>query len=95
VPDLPTVDEAGMPGFYMTIWHGVWAPKGTPRDVVNKLNAAIREALADPAIRKRWDDMGQEVPAPDQQTPEALRAHHKAETEKWGPMIRTAGIKAQ
>jgi tripartite-type tricarboxylate transporter receptor subunit TctC len=60
-----------------------------------KLNAAIREALADPAIRKRWDDMGQEVPPLDQQTPEALRAHHKAETEKWGPMIRNAGIKAQ
>jgi tripartite-type tricarboxylate transporter receptor subunit TctC len=95
LPDLPTVDEAGMPGFYMSIWHAVWAPKGTPRDVVMKLNAAIREALADPAIRKRWDDMGQEVPPLDQQTPEALRAHHKAETEKWGPMIRNAGIKAQ
>jgi tripartite-type tricarboxylate transporter receptor subunit TctC len=94
-PDIPTVDEAGMPGFYMSIWHAVWVPKGTPRDVVAKLNAAIREALADPAIRKRWDDMGQEVPPLEQLTPEALRAHHKAETEKWGPMIRTAGITAQ
>jgi tripartite-type tricarboxylate transporter receptor subunit TctC len=60
-----------------------------------KLNAAIREALADPAIRKRWEDMGQEVPPVEQLTPAALRAHHKAETEKWGPMVKTAGIKAQ
>lgn len=95
MPDLPTVDEAGMPGFYMTIWHGIWAPKGTPREVIVKLNAAIREALADPAIRKRWEDMGQEVPPVEQLTPAALRAHHKAETEKWGPMVKTAGIKAQ
>jgi tripartite-type tricarboxylate transporter receptor subunit TctC len=94
-PDIPTVDEAGLPGFYMSIWHGFWAPKGTPREVIAKLNAAAREALADPAVRKRLEDIGQEIPPAEQQTPEALRAHHKAETEKWWPVIKAAGIRAQ
>jgi tripartite-type tricarboxylate transporter receptor subunit TctC len=93
-PDIPTVDEAGLPGFYMSIWHALWLPKGTPREVVMKLNAAAREALADPAVKKRLEDIGQEIPPADQQTPEALRAHHKAETDKWWPVIKTAGIKA-
>jgi tripartite-type tricarboxylate transporter receptor subunit TctC len=93
-PDIPTTDEAGLPGFYMSIWHAFWVPKGTPRDVVMKLNAAFREALADPAVRKRLEDLGQEIPAPDQQSPEALRAFHKAETEKWWPVIKAANIKA-
>jgi len=94
-PEIPTVDEAGLPGFYMSIWHGLWAPKGTPRDVVTKLNGAAREALADPVVRKKLEDIGQDIPPADQQTPEALRAFHKAETEKWFPIIRQAGIKAQ
>jgi tripartite-type tricarboxylate transporter receptor subunit TctC len=94
-PDIPTVDEAGLPGFYMSIWHAFWVPKGTPREVVAKLNAAVREALGDAAIRKRFLDLGQEIPPAEQQTPEALRAHHKAETDKWGPLIKAAGIKAQ
>ncbi len=94
-PDIPTVDEAGLPGFYMSIWHALWMPKGTPREVSAKLGGAIREALADPAVRKRLEEMGQEIPSPDQQTPEGLRAHHKAETDKWVPLIKTANIKAQ
>lgn len=94
-PGIASVDEAGLPGFYMAVWHGIWAPKGTPRPVVDKLNAAIREALADADVRKRLGDLGQEIPAPEKQTPEALRAHHKAEIDKWWPVIRKAGITVQ
>ena len=93
-PDIPTVDEAGLPGFYMSVWHALWVPKGTPRDAIMKLNAAAREALADPAIRKQLQDLGQEIPPLDQQTPEALHAHQKAEIEKWWPIIKAAGIKS-
>lgn len=93
-PDIPTVDEAGLPGFYMSVWHGIWVPKGTPRDVVMRLNAALRDALADPAIRKRFAEMGQEIPAVDQQTPEALRAFHKSEIDKWHPIVKAANIRA-
>jgi tripartite-type tricarboxylate transporter receptor subunit TctC len=93
-PDIPTTDEAGLPGFYMSIWHGFWVPKGTPRAVVDRLNSAMKEALTDPVVRKKLEDLGQEIPPVDQQSPEALRAHHKAETEKWWPVIKQAGIKA-
>jgi tripartite-type tricarboxylate transporter receptor subunit TctC len=94
-PDIPTVDEAGLPGFYLAIWHALWAPKGTPPEVVAKLNGALKEAMADPAVRKKMEDLGQEIPPLEQQTPEALRAHHRAETEKWWPLINAAGIRAQ
>ena len=93
-PDIPTTDEAGLPGFYMDVWHGIWAPKGTPPAVIAKLNAALVEALADPGVRTKLTDLGQEIPPREQQTPEALRAHHKAEIEKWWPVIKKAGIKA-
>lgn len=94
-PEIPTVDEAGMPGLHTAIWHGYWLPKGTPKDVVMKLNAAIVESLADPGVTKRFVDLGQEIPPRDQQTPEALFAHHKAEVEKWFPIIKAAGLKAE
>ena len=92
---IPTVDEAGMPGFYMSVWNALWVPKNTPKEIVVRLNAAVVESLADPAVRKRLEDFGLEVPPRDQQTPEALRVFHKAEVDKWWPIIRAANIKAQ
>jgi tripartite-type tricarboxylate transporter receptor subunit TctC len=92
-PDIPTVDEAGLPEFYISVWHGLWSSKGTPKDVVRRLNAAVVDALADPTVRQRLTELGQELPAPEQQTPEALRTYHKAEIDKWWPIIRAAGIK--
>jgi tripartite-type tricarboxylate transporter receptor subunit TctC len=94
-PDVPTVDEAGLPGFYMAVWHGFWAPHGTPPAAIAKLNAAMMEALADPAVRKRLEDLGQDITPADQQTPAALGAHHKAEIDKWWPLIKSAGIKSE
>jgi len=94
-PDIPTVNEAGLPGFYLQVWHGVWVPKGTPKDVVGSLNTAIVDALADSNVRSRFADFAQDIFPREQQTPEALSAFHKAEIEKWWPVIREAGIKAQ
>ena len=93
-PDLPTVDEAGLPGFYMSNWRGLWAPKGTPPDIVAKLNGAVRAALADPTVRKRLAELGQELLPPEQLTPEALGTLQRAEIERWWPIIRAANIKA-
>jgi tripartite-type tricarboxylate transporter receptor subunit TctC len=94
-PEIPTVDEAGLRGFYISIWSGMWAPKGTPKDVVAKLNAAVVDALAHPTVRRQLADLGQEVPPRGQQTPEALGTFQRAEMEKWWPIIKTAGIKAE
>jgi tripartite-type tricarboxylate transporter receptor subunit TctC len=94
-PDVPTADEEGVSGIYISLWHGLWAPKGTPPDVIAKLNAAVVNALADADVRKRLAEQGQEIPPREQQTPEGLRAFHKAEIEKWWPIIKDANIKAQ
>jgi tripartite-type tricarboxylate transporter receptor subunit TctC len=94
-PEIPTVDEAGLPGFHTQMWHALWAPAGTPVDVIARLNAAAVEALGDPAVRKRLADIDQDMPPREQQTPEALGAHHKAEIEKWWPIIKAAGIKPE
>ncbi len=94
-PDIPTVDEAGLPNFYMSVWHAYWVPKGTPKTVIERLNAAIVESLADPQVRKRLADLGQEIPPREQQTPETLPALHQAEIHKWWPPIKAAGTKAE
>ncbi len=93
-PDVPTVDEAGLPGFYVASWHAIWAPKGTPNDIVTKLNAAAMVALADPLVRRRLADIGQDVYPPNLQTPEALSAYQAAEVERWWPLVKAANIKA-
>jgi tripartite-type tricarboxylate transporter receptor subunit TctC len=94
-PDIPTVDEAGLPGFYMSVWNALWVPKGTPKKVIAQLNAAAMDAMADPTVRQRLSDLGLDIPSLDQQTPEALGAFHKAEVEKWWPIIKAANIKAE
>jgi tripartite-type tricarboxylate transporter receptor subunit TctC len=92
-PGIPTADEAGLPGFHMTLWSGLWMPKGTPPDIIAMLNAAAVDAMADPRARERFDDLGLTVPPRDQQTPQALAAWHKAEVVKWHPIVRAASTK--
>jgi tripartite-type tricarboxylate transporter receptor subunit TctC len=94
-PDIPTVDEAGLPGFYMSNWYALFAPKGTPKDVISKLTAAVADALADPAIRSRLADQGQEIPPRDLQTPAGLGAYQKSEIDKWWPIIKAANLKTE
>jgi tripartite-type tricarboxylate transporter receptor subunit TctC len=94
-PEIPTADEAGLPGFYVSVWRGVWAPKQTPKSIVARLNAAVVETLADRAVRQRLAGIGEEIPARDQQTPEALGAFQKAEIEKWWPIIKAANVRVE
>jgi tripartite-type tricarboxylate transporter receptor subunit TctC len=95
MPDIPTADETGVPGLYMSGWFGFFAPKGTPKDVIARLNASTVEALADPAIQKRFTELGLDVAPREQQTPEGLAAFQKTEIDKWWPIIKSAGIGAQ
>jgi tripartite-type tricarboxylate transporter receptor subunit TctC len=94
-PDIPTADEAGLPGFHISNWYAIFAPKGTPKPIIDILNGAVVNALADPAVRARLTDLGYELFPREQQTPEALAAFHKADIEQWWPIIKAAGIKAE
>jgi len=94
-PEIPTADEAGLPGFHVSVWNGFWAPKGTAREVISKLNAAVVNILAEPPLRQRLIDLAYEMPPPEQQTPEALGALQRAEIEKWWPIIKAANVKAE
>ena len=93
-PEVPTLAEGGVPGVELDFWHGMWAPKGTPKPVIDKLNAAVVEALADPKSKERFAAVGHVIPPRADLTPEKLAAYHKAEIDKWWPIIRAAGIKA-
>jgi tripartite-type tricarboxylate transporter receptor subunit TctC len=92
-PEIPTVDEAGLSGLHLSLWQGLWAPKGTPRDLIAKLNRAVVLALADPIVRQKFVDQGFDIPAREQQSPEALGVHQKAEIDKWWPIIKAANIR--
>jgi tripartite-type tricarboxylate transporter receptor subunit TctC len=94
-PNIPTVDEAGLPGLYVSVWYALFAPKGTPKNIITKLNAAAMDALADSTVRRRLADLAQEIPPYDQQTPQALGAYQKAEIDKWWPIIKAANIKGE
>ncbi len=94
LPDVPTADEAGLKGFEVAVWHGLWAPAGTPKPVIDKLSAALKAALKDPAVVQKFAELGTEPVAENRATPEALRAHLKSEIEKWSPIIKKAGVYA-
>lgn len=94
-PEVPTAEQAGVPGLLYSTWHGIWAPKGTPADVVTRINAAANAAMADDEVRKRIVALGMDLPPRDQATPAAFAAFHKAEVEKWYPIVREAGVKAE
>jgi tripartite-type tricarboxylate transporter receptor subunit TctC len=94
-PDIPTVEEAGLPGFTASLWYGLWVPKNTPKAIIEKLNATLREVLADPAVQKRFDELGIQISPSDQQSPEALRAFQKAESQRWWPIIKASNLKME
>ena len=95
VPEIPTSDESGVPGFYAAGWFGLFAPKGTPKEIIARLNAAMVEALGDATVQKRFADLGLDIASREQQTPEGLAAYHKAEIDKWWPVIKAANIKVE
>ena len=95
LPDVPAIDESGVSGLYVAYWHGLWAPKGTPKEIIARLNAAVVSALAETSVKQRLAEQGHDVWPRQQQTPEALAAWHKAETEKWWPIVRASGLKAE
>ena len=92
LPDVPTLNEAGLPGFEMVIWHGLWAPRATPQSVIDRLSAALRQALKSALLKQRLAEFGTEPVAEDQATPEVLRARLKSEVERWGSIVRKAGV---
>jgi tripartite-type tricarboxylate transporter receptor subunit TctC len=94
-PDIPTADEAGLPGIHVSNWHGLWAPKGVPGEIIGRLNGAIMSALADAAVRQHIADLGMEIVPRSEQTPKALAAFQKTEIDKWSPIIQSAGIKPE
>jgi tripartite-type tricarboxylate transporter receptor subunit TctC len=94
-PDIPTADEAGLPGFVTTLWYGLWVPKDTPKEIIAKLNATMMQVLADPSVQKRFGELGIEIALPVQQSPEALRSYQKQEAERWWPIIKASGIKVE
>jgi tripartite-type tricarboxylate transporter receptor subunit TctC len=94
-PEIPAVDEAGLPGLHVSVWSGMWAPKATPKPIMMKLNDAVASALADPRVKKRLADLGQEIPARELQTLEGFAAFQKAEIDKWWPIIKAANIRGE
>jgi tripartite-type tricarboxylate transporter receptor subunit TctC len=94
-PEIPTVDEAGLPGFYVSVWNALWVPKGTPADIVAKLNAAVVAAMTDPTLHERIVEMGLDMPGSSEMTPAALEALRKADIDKWWPIIKAAGLKVE
>src|ERR1700675_5075471 len=94
-PDIPTADEAGLPGFFASLWYGLWVPRGTPKDIIAKLNATMVQALADPPVKERLAELGIQTAPLDQQSPDALRTFQKAEMDRWWPIIKASGLRGE